>query len=1117
MADVKQLVSKTDGTKTELGSSDVLLFPKIESSPAGNPAAGYSYFYILEDGIYEKNSAGIVSKLNNNFGTTAGTVAEGNDSRILNGQTAFSWGSHIAENYVHKSGDLMSGAIGRTTTVAGYQVGEFSFTGTNPIYVIGSGYIPNSTTLGDMYGIGFTHGSAPFINSTNLGTAASGWGMYFATAGVARVFIEGDAGNIHSKGNVYSQNGIFRGNITTINDSFINGLRIGRGASNAAENTAIGDSALNYVITGINNTAVGSYALSSNIEGHNNSAFGFQALRFNLGHNNSAFGMFALSSNTTGGTNLAVGSYALSVNTIGNNNTSTGNSSLNANTIGNNNTAFGTATLYSNISGNNNTAIGWQSFLNINTGSNNTALGYSTGWGITTGGNNTILGANVTGLASNLENNIILANGNGLIKAQHDGTDWVFTGGLNVLGRVKNIGSITAASGSAIGTTISPTLIAAANNNVLTAIDIAAGYTNGAFTGVTNYGIRSTGKIYVTNNTNGFSADNASIGTVGGIYAGNLCQFNGGLNVLDGSQNGGFKSNSIFAKNASALANALTGVVINASMTATSGTTPEVRGMTITPTSNSGGHTMTNVAGLIINNQTVGVNNTQLLLGNTTPTGNWGIYSSSTYASYLATKLQIGSTTNQGYTGLEITGTSIFTGQQTFKGTTSSDGGVLGSELLATGSGTNWTGSGFATGYTHTVGSIATLTNSFVPFNNVRYYIVTTVTGRTAGSFTIDFGGYVTNSITASDIRAIITTSTSTLVITPTTDFDGTIVLSIKLAKEGTATISLLNSAGTITNEIKAHLNAGNVSLGLRSLNSIIGSGVVNNTAIGSFSLMLNVTGSGNSALGYRSLGSNISGSYNIGVGYQAMFSNSIGSYNTAVGYQSLYYNKSGTNNIAIGYESMLNNITGSDNTAIGYWSLKNNTTGTYNTATGFESLIVNTTGTGNTSYGFQSLWSNTTGTYNSAHGYRALFYNTTGLSNTAMGREALNNVTTGNNNTAIGNGTGLGITTGSGNTILGAGVTGLASGLTNNIILANGVGAIKAQHDGTDWVFTGSVKSSTVIKLKNYTVSTLPTGVEGDTAYVTDATTPTYLGTLTGGGSIKCPVFYNGTAWVSH
>lgn len=51
---------------------------------------------------------------------------------------------------------------------------------------------------------------------------------------------------------------------------------------------------------------------------------------------------------------------------------------------------------------------------------------------------------------------------------------------------------------------------------------------------------------------------------------------------------------------------------------------------------------------------------------------------------------------------------------------------------------------------------------------------------------------------------------------------------------------------------------------------------------------------------------------------------------------------------------------------------------------------------------------------------------------------------------------------------------------------------------------------------LPAYTVATLPAGTVGMVAYVTDATAPTYLGALTGGGAVKCPVFYNGTAWVS-
>ncbi len=53
-------------------------------------------------------------------------------------------------------------------------------------------------------------------------------------------------------------------------------------------------------------------------------------------------------------------------------------------------------------------------------------------------------------------------------------------------------------------------------------------------------------------------------------------------------------------------------------------------------------------------------------------------------------------------------------------------------------------------------------------------------------------------------------------------------------------------------------------------------------------------------------------------------------------------------------------------------------------------------------------------------------------------------------------------------------------------------------------------------IRRKGYTVATLPAGTQGDSAFVTDALAPTFLGALTGGGSVVTPVFYNGTAWVA-
>ncbi len=56
----------------------------------------------LHAGVYEpvftKNTA-----FNKNFGTASGTVAQGNDSRIINGQTAYGWGNHASAGYALNS------------------------------------------------------------------------------------------------------------------------------------------------------------------------------------------------------------------------------------------------------------------------------------------------------------------------------------------------------------------------------------------------------------------------------------------------------------------------------------------------------------------------------------------------------------------------------------------------------------------------------------------------------------------------------------------------------------------------------------------------------------------------------------------------------------------------------------------------------------------------------------------------------------------------------------------------------------------------------------------------------------------------------------------------------
>ena len=85
------------------------------------------------------------------------------------------------------------------------------------------------------------------------------------------------------------------------------------------------------------------------------------------------------------------------------------------------------------------------------------------------------------------------------------------------------------------------------------------------------------------------------------------------------------------------------------------------------------------------------------------------------------------------------------------------------------------------------------------------------------------------------------------------------------------------------------------------------------------------------------------------------------------------------------------------------------------------------------------------------------------------------------------------------------------ASNYFSTTVGSSGIVTLNAVGSGS------SFKFSDPVLLQGYTVATLPTGVTGMTAYVTDATAPTYLGALTGGGAVTCPVFYNGTAWVSH
>jgi hypothetical protein len=91
-------------------------------------------------------------------------------------------------------------------------------TGTSgAIYSIGGGYVPGTTNLGNMYGIGYGYSGNAGITAT--GAPASKWGMYVAAAGVSRIFLDATNGNIYANGGLYDT-----GNRVCSNTSGCNGL-----------------------------------------------------------------------------------------------------------------------------------------------------------------------------------------------------------------------------------------------------------------------------------------------------------------------------------------------------------------------------------------------------------------------------------------------------------------------------------------------------------------------------------------------------------------------------------------------------------------------------------------------------------------------------------------------------------------------------------------------------------------------------------------------------------------------------------------------------------------------------------------------------------------------------
>jgi len=141
-------------------------------------------------------------------------VAADGDARV--------WLDGTTGNICSKGSVFPEVGYGRTAHHTGYLVGGYNNVGSSggkssPIYSIGSAYTASDTSLGNLYGIGYTTYSNALMGATIPG--GNDWGMYVAAGGIARVWLDGANGNIGSMGSVYSTGGYRIGTTEVIDSS----------------------------------------------------------------------------------------------------------------------------------------------------------------------------------------------------------------------------------------------------------------------------------------------------------------------------------------------------------------------------------------------------------------------------------------------------------------------------------------------------------------------------------------------------------------------------------------------------------------------------------------------------------------------------------------------------------------------------------------------------------------------------------------------------------------------------------------------------------------------------------------------------------------------------------
>jgi len=191
----------------------------------------------------------------------------------------------------------------------------------------------------------------------------------------------------------------------------------------ANQNYNLGSGSPTTLLTGVSNTSFGFYAMNAATSAYDCSAFGCNTLQsLTSGYYDTAFGQGALRNATTAFECSAFGVDCLNATTIGRGNSGFGiDAGQNLTGANGMNSCFGWYALQQATTPGNCSVFGAGAGRDVTTGDLNTFVGYQAGRGITTGRANSVFGPAI-GLAAALSNNVILADGDGVIRLQSDST-----------------------------------------------------------------------------------------------------------------------------------------------------------------------------------------------------------------------------------------------------------------------------------------------------------------------------------------------------------------------------------------------------------------------------------------------------------------------------------------------------------------------------------------------------------------------------------------------------------------------------------------------------------------------------------------------------------------------